>query len=739
MTAAPSRWTILSVQIRDLLGFQGERRFDFAPGLQVIEAANHTGKTSLALALLWGLTGQIPKLDRLNLKSFRLWNRHAGENASPLVVIDLKDSTGCRMQIRRRYVGRTRDTEGTVEVSVRDEELAGAEADERILTELGVKSSSLEGCGIVLQDLRHRLITGTDAEVGEVVNDMLGLEALSEVVPLLEEMAGGADQLRREIEAYLQGGNPLQRWQEGEQRLAEELRRREAEALEGGFAASALDSPGELIQSELAALAKDLKVEASPHSTAPRTDVDRLRKALGTRRKSSPLARELAKVSAERPQFEDLAKGLRKLAEKWRKHGALLDEESARGEMDRVTLSRQISGCDAKLTSARENEAELQGEQELLGVAYKHLLGHPGTKSCPLCLTKMAGSALRDGLRERIDGKVAAGLAAASAEQEKLKAKRRKAEKRLGELDELTGAHERLAREAESFSERLSGLGFKAAYRVKPEALFLDAKQRDLLVKAIELGADEAERNVAALQGREAELSAAMEEQEEAVHQPIEKRINLVRDALVPLLEAADGVEAHGELRDAAQQRASELERALQEAREFSGRLKKIAAAVSEEESTRATAAIKKRLPFVSDFFARVAGNPDFTGLEIQTNVSRNKVAYALRATSSKMAALGDAVGHVLSEGDVSAAGIALLLGLASGDSHQLGFVLLDDPAQGMDPVLQRNLARELSKLENHSQVIILTHQPDFAAALTDEGAQRTVLGRWEGGKLLDD
>ena len=241
--ALSSRWTLASVRIRDLLGFQGEQRFDFTPGLQVLEGPNHTGKTSIAMAVLWGFTGQIPKLDRLDRKSFRLSNKHAGENATSSVVIELVNDDGRHMQIRRRYVGRSRDAEGTIEVSVGDEELAGGDADARVLEELGIGVASLEGCGIVLQDHRLKLVTGGDTEIGEVVNDMLGLEALSEVVPMLDDMAGEADQLRKEIEAYLRGGNPLQRWQEDEKRLADALRERENDALAAGFGPPSLEDP----------------------------------------------------------------------------------------------------------------------------------------------------------------------------------------------------------------------------------------------------------------------------------------------------------------------------------------------------------------------------------------------------------------------------------------------------------------------------------------------------------------
>ena len=133
MSAPTPRWTLRSIKIRDLLGFQGEQLFEFGPGFQVIEAPNHTGKSSLAMGLLWGLTGQIPALDRLNRQSYRLSNRHAGDNAQTGVVITLEDSDGRRMEIRRPYAGRTRGAEDLVELTIADEELSGAEATARIL------------------------------------------------------------------------------------------------------------------------------------------------------------------------------------------------------------------------------------------------------------------------------------------------------------------------------------------------------------------------------------------------------------------------------------------------------------------------------------------------------------------------------------------------------------------------------------------------------------------------------
>jgi wobble nucleotide-excising tRNase len=113
-------------------------------------------------------------------------------------------------------------------------------------------------------------------------------------------------------------------------------------------------------------------------------------------------------------------------------------------------------------------------------------------------------------------------------------------------------------------------------------------------------------------------------------------------------------------------------------------------------------------------------------------------VTYKIQATSSAIGNLNDTVGHVLSEGDLSAASMALLLGLASGESHHLGFLVLDDPAQGMDETLQANLAAAIVKFGKPKQVVIFTHQQSFAEALKQAGAHHSRIHSWKMGKVQD-
>lgn len=409
------------------------------------------------------------------------------------------------------------------------------------------------------------------------------------------------------------------------------------------------------------------------------------------------------------------------------------------GRFDLMVLVRTVVECDEALARIKALFEEKEGIQSFLEVAQPTLhLEHPATATCPLCESKIDGAQLGPSVRARIDADLATELERLSVEETGLKAKKENAEKRRDEVREIKSTHSALMQETRAVSEALEESGHGTGWPLVDDALLIDSSARAVLLTAIEKASANLESRVAQLKEQEEALQADIAQQEERVFEPLERRLNRVREDLVPLLESVLAIEEHGMLRDIAEQRSGELDSILSDSRETAGRLKKIAAAVSDVETERATAAIKARLPVISEFFAKVAGNPDFTGLSIETGMSRNKVNYSLRATSSRMAALVDAVGHVLSEGDMSAAGMALLLGLASGESHRLGFLLLDDPAQGMDPTLQRNFARELAMFPHRSQVIILTHQPDFAVALTEHGAKRTTLGRWADGRLSD-
>ena len=730
-------WQLESVFIRDLLGFQGEAAFQFTPGLQVLEAPNHTGKSSLALALLWGLTGEIPKLSRIDQRSFRLTNKHAGANAEPSVKISLLSSGGSRMEIRRKYLS-SRDRSGALEVSLPDLELSGEEASDRILAELGTKPATLEGCGVVLQDHRLKLVTGSEADISEVINDMLGLQVLSEVVPCLQQLAGEGDQLRKEVDEFLSGADPVARWSAEDRRLRDQYKALENAAIGAGIASTQIEDPTRTAFTELIAVSQELAIDAPAVDASIRKEVGNLRAVLSLRRKESGESKQLSEFGKRRSDMDNVAKALRSHMAKWDQHDKLILEEQLKGETDQKALAAQMADADQLLAATKERLAAVENEKTLLAVAYEHVLGETALRECPVCEGPVKLVELRKRLKERLDVALAGEMEELSERKKQASGQRTAAGKRLEALQALYADHERLYRTLSELRDDAAAVGTVVPTLPTSPKLLKDSVSRRSLVATLLKATVSLEAEADRIRAQEAQVQQKLAEREDQFFQPLDDRINRVQDVVVPLVESVQQMERHAARLESVTQREAGLRGLVAEAQELASRLKKLAKSVSEDQEESAREAVNLRLPFVSDFFSKVACNPDYTGLSIETTVSRDKVAYRIRATSSKMAALTDSVGHVLSEGDLSAAGMALLLGLASGDSHHLGLLVLDDPGQGMDPQLQKNFARELAALEHKPQVIVLTHQPEFAAALEAQGCERRKMGRWEGGRLFE-
>ncbi|HEV2045634.1 MAG TPA: AAA family ATPase [Chthoniobacterales bacterium] len=740
MSPTQKSWRLEKVSVTNLLGFQGTKEYKFSPTLQVLEAPNHTGKASLTFALLWGMTGTIPALPRINRKSFRLFNKHAGETAKSSVVVELAQGNAEKMTIQRTYSGARSDVDVELTVDLNEKNYTGQDAQNLIFDELGVKPNSLEGCGIVLQDHRLGLITGQESAISDVINDMLGLYTLSQLVPILEEKVKEANDLKKEVDAFIVAADPVAKWVERDTELRTGLSGSENDAIDAGFLREDLeDTKGTAIR-ELASVATTLSAIKPAAAAKITAEVERLRNALGTLRTTTPISAELAELQRRANELDQRWKSADRLSKDFSVHAKKLVAESAKGEMDRAQLSGVIADKDAALENNKATREALEQEQGLLTVAYNHLLSHQKLESCPVCEGVVDTGKLLRSLKLRIADSIARELERLKEEDESHAAQRNTAAKRLKTVNTLRDEeHRPLVERLLTFAQQIKETSYAWTSPIDSDALFLDAEARNRLIRLLDEAVQKASDEKKSAENEVGEKQTALAKQEAELFQPAETNINRVRDFLVPIIEAVEKIEAHGKLRDSAEQRKSDLTNLREEAQTLAGQLRKITGALSKHEEESASAAVKARMPRISGFFRSVAQNPDYDGLDIQTTLSRDKVAYKIQATSAQLGNLNDAVGHVLSEGDLSAAAMSLLLGLASGTSHNLGFIVLDDPAQGMDDTLQANFANALAKLEDRKQVVILTHQRSFAEALERAGASRCKLGTWKLGKLKDE
>ena len=77
-------------------------------------------------------------------------------------------------------------------------------------------------------------------------------------------------------------------------------------------------------------------------------------------------------------------------------------------------------------------------------------------------------------------------------------------------------------------------------------------------------------------------------------------------------------------------------------------------------------------------------------------------------------------------------------MALAAGGSHQFPTLVLDDPCVQMDPETIERWAGAASDFAQNQQLIVLTHQPDVADYLEENGASRDDLQGWNQGVLPD-
>jgi len=664
MTADQRRWILGSVSVTDFLAFQGMMEITFENGLHVIDAPNHTGKTSLTLAILWCITGEIPSLSRINKGSFRLFNRHRGENHDTRVELSLRTSDGSgTMKISRKYSGRKVNLDEDLSVQLNGESMVGEDAGRTVGQQLGVATGSLEGCGVVLQDHRLKLITGKSADIGDVINDMLGLYNLSRLAPVLDEKKKQALALSREVIAVLETADPLARWEEMEQQLVRELRECEDRAVSVGYAPESFEVPAQTAASKLSDIVADLEIEAELDDLSPQKQIQLLREKLGELRASSPISRELSRLKLHHDNIRKNIQAGRKSAADLEKHTLDLEAESARGEMNPARLESIITESRAVIDNNRVQREQLCGEQRFVQSVYEHLLSHGEAETCPVCESPVEMSGLMAKTRDRLEDSIAGELDRMDSEDRDHGDRIDIARQRQTRLKDLSGIQNEVISNITTFFEQTGETslvpGSDFSLHDMSGMLSLLESVRQVLKS---LGNQNTETG-SALEDKLAEIRSI----EEKKYQPAEVAINSVNDHILPVITAHEKINAHADLRDSAQDGQNSLRDLESDIKTYSGSLKQIHAALVKHEEDFASRAVNEQMETVSGFFRDVAENPDYDGLTIDTNVKRDKVDYSLRATSSQVGTLDDAVGHVLSEGDLSAAGMALLMGLATG------------------------------------------------------------------------
>ena len=203
--------------------------------------------------------------------------------------------------------------------------------------------------------------------------------------------------------------------------------------------------------------------------------------------------------------------------------------------------------------------------------------------------------------------------------------------------------------------------------------------------------------------------------------------------ALIQLLDAYSAIDNHRDRAEEAEIAQAELRTRLVEARGLKAMLGGLESALTASQQESASQRIDEALPQINDIFSAVCANPQYDRLQVDCSIKNGKLVYSFR-TLPEQRAFGDVAAVVLSGGNQAVASIAALMALAAGGSHQFPTLVLDDPCVQMDPETIERWAGAASDFAENQQLIVLTHQPDVADYLEENGASRDDLQGWNQG-----
>lgn len=121
----------------------------------------------------------------------------------------------------------------------------------------------------------------------------------------------------------------------------------------------------------------------------------------------------------------------------------------------------------------------------------------------------------------------------------------------------------------------------------------------------------------------------------------------------------------------------------------------------------------------INDYYNKIIGHPIFKKVKIKPIVGE-PVTYDLLAYS-KESELETHINTRFSTAQANATALSLFFAINQKLAENLPLLILDDPTQNMDPTFQNALVNTLKSLAENRQLIIATHETQFANKIVDK------------------
>ncbi len=663
-----------TLAVSDFRGFAGEHHFDLNAEAIVLVAANGQGKTSFFDAILWGLTGLLPRLGEA--PKIRSLYAQGGEAR---VELEFGADDGLPLRVVRREPGglsvewQGKRSDGTSATSM----LHAALWPEAEQAPDGPKAlaNALTRSVYLQQDLVRDFVEGDD--------DKARFAAVSELAG-----AGRVTELARELESARLSWSRTTNAKDRE--FSEATQRLDAHEAQ-------LNALGSVDGASVEQIAE--------HWAAWWPNAEKLEPATGERGVPAPSGTEAANVLEAALRLLESAR--RQAERRLVSAESLLSETKERPPTkeaaDLSKLKQAVSEVESQLAAARDalGVAELAAAErrrkqvehrqavEELGalaeLAIRHMDG-----SCPVCGQEHDHSHTRANLEQLIE---AAGSSPEEDPEAQTAELAEAVQSREGELSSAQAA----LREAESAEREI------AAWK----------SERDERLGELGLPTTEEGQSVAALTA----LISTSREAKEAIDACEAEGERLSVD-LVGASEQARAQELRGTI-ETERSEARELGEVVAARKRTGDLTSQILEALREASASVVEAELRRLDPLLQAIYSTADPHPCFRAVRLLSKVARGR-GHLSAALDDQLATLSvEQPEEILSSSQLNALAVSVFLALNLGlPSVPLPIAMLDDPLQSLDDVNLLGLVDLLRGTKGQRQLLLSTHDRRFGALL---------------------
>jgi DNA repair protein SbcC/Rad50 len=694
-----------SLQVEGFRGVNKRIHLDFGPKATVISAWNGKGKSTLLGSIEWALFGELrfqPPENRTRDELVSLF--HPGGRASVQLTVSI-DGHDVRVS-RTRVVGKMASG-----LEVRNEDgksLEGDEASNYLFRLTGLSFDDFYRAAFLHQDSVRGLLTEEQKDRDEALDRLLGVDEIRNIltsIPLrpvtsaLEEIEESEGRVMQNLAGAGSVAN------DARDRALEEATRAGYE--ESGLTLTDGRKQAQGLLSDLSSACTKYGVEApevflveSPEdiekvaSRIKRTTRD-IRISVG---KESPLDAAVGRLGVLKKLRAEVETAQRQLSES---RSEVERHEKENGKP--TAWAKERSALDETISRNERALHLLDVHGRVIADAIAYLEAVPTARECPVCG----------------DPKEAAKLAT----QLRTKVKKDQATEITRLNDETAAANARkdvLADLAKSRESLLAAVGRREVeLKEALEVAWGELGKKGPVGNVLKSIADEYATTEAQLDP----LKNASEERE-GVLQKLDDGADKVRVLLRFLRADADLTR----VREKAMAGEGGGSKALEEDKQHLQSLRLELEAITRALNTLATGRAQEALARCGDDISRIYGklcnHPYFDGLKIEVGqkpvqgVQRN--TYRIIAYSSKDGQRTSASSR-LSTAQMNCVALSAYLSLAKVLSHNLGFIMMDDPSQNLDSDHKEALATVVKGLLPSQQLVIGTHDSEFDGFLRRE------------------